>query len=336
MPFDMKKNKGVLLIIVLALVAGGLYWYKQGLRPDRVDFHVENIAALTEIKISDKKPSMVLLEKQDNGRWLVNKEHLARKGAVETLLNTMRDMRVKAPVPKTMHPKVLGDMATYGKKVELRFADGSSKVFFVGTETRNHLGTYMMMDGASQPYALHIPGFNGFLNSRFFTEEADWRSQEIVAWDNLDIKQVSLQYPSAPEQSFTLLQPEPGQVEFIADGMGAKQELDTTEALKYLALFRNLNYESDITDVMDVQRKDSVLNTPPAFEMYLENRAGEKVTLTGYHRPNLKGVLDENGRPYPRDIERLYGVTPSEDWVLLQYFSFEPVLAPAERFIVNK
>ena len=53
------------------------------------------------------------------------------------------------------------------------------KTIYIGGETADQLGTYMMISGAKEPYIVHIPGFNGYLSSRFLCKKEAWRSKKI-------------------------------------------------------------------------------------------------------------------------------------------------------------
>ena len=67
-----------------------------------------------------------------------------------------------------MHNSVIKTLASEGVKVELYTQNKKLyKTFYIGGETADFLGTYMIMEGAKKAYVIHIPGFNGFLTPRF-------------------------------------------------------------------------------------------------------------------------------------------------------------------------
>lgn len=328
------KNRGVRFLLVLVAMAAALYYLKIGSRTDRQDFHIENMDDILSIEIEDKQPSNVFVERQADGTWMVNKTYEARTAAIDILLETLRRMRVKSPVSKSLEPAVFKRLASLGKKVSIIMQDGSEKVIYVGTETPNHVGTYMMIGGASKPYVMHIPGFTGFLSTRFFTRDFDWKSHLIVAWDNLDIKQVKITYPNSIENSFDLKVNEDGDI-IIKGGSGvAIDALDSLSAQMYLANYRNVNFEGLVSDGDNVDQV-AILAQTPAFVMDLESFDGEKVNLVGYLRPNYKGTEDEKGRVYEYDPERLFAVLNNDEFILLQYYTFDKLLVKKSHFIVN-
>jgi hypothetical protein len=142
-------------------------------------FYVEDTAAIDKIVIFDKTPSRVELTRSEDG-WLVDGDHPARDEAVETLLLTLNRMQMRNFIPERMKETVIKRMSVYGKTVEV-YADGDLiKTIIVGTDTPDDMGTYMMIQGASAPYAVHMPGFNGFLSTRFFTEPWLWYKRIIT------------------------------------------------------------------------------------------------------------------------------------------------------------
>ena len=71
------------------------------------------------------------------------------------------------------------------KKVEIFTTDGENpiKTWYVGSSTKDHLGTYMLLQNKQQkssvPYITYKPGFYGTLDVRFFTNWKEWRSSNI-------------------------------------------------------------------------------------------------------------------------------------------------------------
>ena len=58
------------------------------------DFAVPDTASITKVIIRDKKPSSVVLERTANG-WVVDGIHPVRKDAIEVLLKTVGEVRLK-------------------------------------------------------------------------------------------------------------------------------------------------------------------------------------------------------------------------------------------------
>ena len=172
----MNKNLIIaIVIILLAAVAGYLYYNQQPKNTVEAEqaFFMENTDAVTKVFLVDKAGKKVLLEKVD-GVWMVNGKYKAFKAKINMLMETLRRIRVDYPVTDRMYNNVIKELATTSVKVEIYENNNStpSKVYFVGGETLDGLGTPMIMEingkVASKPYVVHIPGFTGNVNPRYF------------------------------------------------------------------------------------------------------------------------------------------------------------------------
>ena len=135
------------------------------------DFAVADASQITKVVISDKQPSTVVLERIGD-RWVVGEEQWpVRPDAIEVLLETLRKVTLKHFVQQSAVEQVNQRMEVYGRWVEVYAGDQLIKNYIVGTETPDMLGTYYKMAGSDLPFAVYIQGFNGYLTTRFFTEE---------------------------------------------------------------------------------------------------------------------------------------------------------------------
>ncbi|HAD96919.1 MAG TPA: hypothetical protein DCG19_05900, partial [Cryomorphaceae bacterium] len=167
----MKKNLIYLLVfIVLLVVAGWLLTRNNregtlGLEGnERYAFAIKDTGDVDKIIIKDKTPSEIIL-KRDDHHWTVNGSGRAREDAIEILLETLYRMEMRNFIPERMQPTVIKRMAVRGKEVQIYKNGKLAKTFYVGTEAHDEMATYMLIKGSDQPFAVHIPGFNGFLST---------------------------------------------------------------------------------------------------------------------------------------------------------------------------
>ena len=101
---------------------------------------------------------------------------------------------------------VINSMAASAVKCEIytNNPDKPEKVYYVGSETKDLLGTYMLLEGSSTPFVMEIPSFNGYLNSRYFTAEREWRDRTIFNYKPSDITSIVFAYTLEPEKSFKI------------------------------------------------------------------------------------------------------------------------------------
>ena len=327
----MRKNT-VLAILVFALAAMGLYMFKSNsnskssssIVTNEYDFAIPDTASITKIVIEDKTPAKVTLTRE-NGVWIINSKAPARVDAVAVLLETFHHIDMKSYVSKESRPAVLKRLDVFGRHVEVYADDKLIKSFTVGTETPDMLGTYMLLDGAKDPFAMHMPGFNGYLNSRFFTNEDQWRKCTIWGFDNRNIKTIQVNYRYEESESFRIevenQQPQ------LFDSNGEKIEIPNLNNLyEYLAAFRNTSYEGAIVETDGIYSKmDSVKAAGEVYSVFVEPINGDAIELKAYRVRAMPGTFDVNDQPRKWDQDRLYCVINNDTYVLIQNFGMQNI-----------
>lgn len=338
----MKKGNLIIVIIVIVLGAVAAYFYFNNsnttLKDEFRNFAVKDTANITKIFIADAKGNKVTLYKKEKG-WLVDDKFKARKDAVNLILETFYKIDIKSPVPKSLEPNVIKYLATAATKVEiyLNNSDKPHKVYYIGNVTQDRMGTNMLLeiDGrkSDKPYVTHIPGFYGFLTTRFFAEPELWRDPSIFSNNDKNIQSIELTYPQYPEQSFSIEKTENGFV--LYDNKHQPVETDTLNIIEYLNRYANVNFEKlDIET--DHAIKDSVLLTEPVFIIKLTDINNQTKEVKGFNMPNFRKLTDHDGKPFPHDIDRLYGLIDGKDFAVIQYYTFDPLTIPLEAFKTNE
>ena len=297
---------------------------------ENYSFTVEDTGAIQKIIIKDKRPTQVELVRE-KGSWMVNGKFFARKDAIEVLLGTMNQMTLKNFTEESSREAILKNMSVYGKEVFLYDENGSEiKHFYVGTNVSNDMGTFMLMAGADQPYAVYIPGFNGYLSSRFITDEHLWRDRKIFGISVEEITEVTMDYPEFKTNSFSVQKNAEGEVH-VLDSQGESTDFNPQRALAFLQGVAKANYEGMIVESDEIwPKRDSILNSLPVFICQVTHGDGEKMTLSGYHIKAAKGILDPEGNPAQWDADRMYGQISDGRFTLIQYFGLSRVLKSLE------
>jgi len=288
------------------------------------NFSVADTGAINKIFIADMKGRSVLLEKQPDNSWTVNGKFDAVKHNVNILLETVNLMTVKSPVAKARYDKTIRDLATVGIKVELYSGEDSpSKTFYVGTPNQTHTGSYMMLEGTNLPYLVHIEGFYGFLSPRFSTLENDWRQKTIFNFNPKNIAEIRLSFPNKVADGFTIKQNENSNVSLYNHAGVPVNGWDTGYIFEYLDRFRNINFE------MWEETKtpifiDSVSTSTPLEIYELVDRQGNITKVKTLLKP-LKSGIDIDGNPIDHDQDRMYALINDSEFVIIQYFVFDPL-----------
>ena len=332
----MKKiYKTALIVIVLAAVAIYLIVSnsKGTIRKELKDFAIDDTSTVTKIFMVDKNNKSITLEKKDN-YWVVNKDYVARRDLVNVLLKTILRLNVKAPVSRSTHNLIVSKLATNSTKVEIYQNGNLAKTYYVGGSTPDNMGTYMLLEKSSIPFIVDVPGFTGYLTTRFSTELNEWKDRSVFRYKFSDILSVSVENPAAPSQSFRAINY--GDNKFGLKNLKDNSDIrdfDTMAVKEYIGHFKNLNFESFVTNIPQ-QRRDSVLKSRPILTVTVEDRSGLKKTLRMYLRPNYDKEVDENtDEVYLWDANRMYGfINNDKDMVIIQYFVFDPVIKEVVSF----
>lgn len=335
----MGTKKYALLFLVLILILGGLYFFKMKAdkQPDSTslpDFKIENPEDVTLLFMTDQSgENQIYLRKQEDGSWTVNNKFPASEKRVNFLLfETMSKLAVQGPAPKAAVSNVLSYMSINGVKVEAYGNDQTkpSMVYMVGNTTPSQLGTYYKLPGDNLPVIVQIPGFNGFLNSRYSLEEDYWISKRVFGSKKEDIEEVIVTYPDST-QNFSMIQKDDGNIDFTA----SIDAINTGAVKSYLNLFEKLNFETFVYTT-----SDSLINAlreeTPFCKITVKSKNRGVDELAFFQKKShekMHGLYDKDGNELAHDPSRFYGLYNKFDRVLIvQDYTFGKVLQTAENF----
>jgi len=330
------KNKiAILLFIAVASLSLWLYLHnsKGTIRKELYDFAVEDTSSINKIYMANMSGRQVTLEKLKPGDWQVNRKFKARNDAVKVLLATMKDMRVRQPVGKNAQENVSKDLASSSTKVEIYQNDKLVKMYYVGGDSQDGLGTFMLLNdletgnNSSIPFVMSIPGFNGFLSVRYFLDEEMWRDKTIYGFYPDQIASISVKHIHSPDSSFTLALPDINKIT-LSDSKGKNiVDFDTLKAKRYFTYFSNLQYETLKNDLRKSLR-DSIFEKGPIHIIELKDKEGKIHSMKTFIKPpDDPNKTDEvTGKHVTEDVERMYALINDEkDIATIQYFAFGKV-----------
>jgi hypothetical protein len=345
----MNKRNTLFIVVLISLIviAVVLVWnnrYLSTLEGESADFSVSDTSSVTRIFLADLDTNSVLLERTDKG-WIINQKYKAHQRKIDQILSTMHRLRVRNPVSLASHDNVLARMASNGVKVEvyqnshlinlfdrikLFPREKRTKVYYVGDVTKDNLGTFMLREGADQAFVTYLPGFRGFVMTRYSPIEDDWRDHTIFSEKLADIKSVELEFNEEPYMSFRIENVGKHSYKLIrsADQFEVAA-YDTLRVLNFLTAFDDVRFEALLSNILPRKRQDSIINSPFLHRFTLVTHQGDTQQLTTY-RKLLQ--LDHLGIPADEagvDNDRMYGLLDNgKDLVLLQYFTFDVLLRP--------
>jgi hypothetical protein len=210
----MKNNKVlIVLLIVLIGVATVIYFNNKtetisDIEGAKSNYAIEDTASISKVFIADAQGGTVTLTKEKN-TWMVDGKYVARPDNIRLLMKTFGRIAVKSPVPRSAYNTTIKSIATGATKVEIYQGETKpSKIYYVGGATLDHQGTYMLLETegvkSTVPFIMHIPGFYGYLTTRFFTEPAQWRDAVVFKYASSQISSIAVNYYETPKQSFKI------------------------------------------------------------------------------------------------------------------------------------
>ncbi len=333
----MKKNK--IAIILVALLAPLTFWLvinkstNGTIKKELRDFAVRDTASITKIFMADRSNHSVTLERLGNGDWQVEGKYVANKGVVDNLLETIKNIEVMSPVPNAAKETIIKSLASSSVKIEIYKKDGLVKSYYVGGETQDGLATYMLLsdpktgENSSAPFIMFMPGFNGNVGVRYFTDLRDWRARFVFRYYPDDIASVKVEYIEELDNSFEVFNNGNNSFEvkdlkknaLILDG-------DVMKMKRYLSYYQNIQYEILKNDAAD-SLKDAVFKNMAFAKITVTNKKNEQNAITLYHMPHKIEGLEIAGKPIKYDPDHMYTfINDGKDFVSVQYFVFGKLL----------
>ena len=320
------------------------------LTQDEAGFAVEDTASITKIFIADKNNNQLTLSRSGPGPWMIDGKYLAHDVKISTLLKTIKEIKVRAPVPVSARNGVMSRMAVLGKKVEvyqvvpaidifgwitLFPSEKRTRTYYVGDVTQDNQGTYMLMEGSDDPYVIYLPGLRGFVTARYSPFAHEWRDHTVFKTRFKDIRSVQVEFPWEPFKSFRVDSYDDNRVTLtpLADDMPVT-EYDTARMLSFLTAFMDIRFESVLNGQLEDDFIDSVMASKPSSIITLTEKDGKETLVRTFFKGGFSHLYAGDGTTLePYDLDRAYArLNDGDDFVLIQYFVFDRLLVPLQYF----
>ncbi len=333
----MNKNIKILLIVLIAALAVFFLVVNKPwttLKAELKDFDIKDTTQITKVFLAKKAGNTVLLEKQPDNSWLVNGTYKADITKINLLKATMKQIQVRNPLSESEFNSVVAAMAAHATKVEFYNEKKLLKTIYVGSQTPDQTGTFMMIEGSSTPFVTHIAGFVGYLTPRFSTDYIRWKSKEIFVLPADEIAEIKVDYPQQLNESFVIDNTSQEPVLKNTKNETVKTEIPFLKY--YLGMFGNLYFEGYVEDVKPVQN-DSIRATPVFCTIEVKQKNTEQthrlqVYQKGVNRRSLQ-QYDEEGNKLDIDPDKyLAYVNDDENVVYIQEYVFGKVFKQLSEF----
>lgn len=324
------KNKRAPILLGLLIVLGGMtaYYLMQDSRRGSTltlaerDFAVEDTAAIHKIFLADRFNHQTTLERKGTG-WVYDGKYPANPNVMDNLLDAIKRVKMQFKPPNASIKNLIKSLATEGIKVEIYDQqDQLMKSYYIGGSTPDERGTYIMIDGAEQPYVASIPGFTGNIRFRYNLLGDDWRDKAVFNTPAEQIQSISINYPLQRSESFTLNKTGQGyEVKpFYALTKPIKAAPNPGKIQAFLYHFDRILAESFINSH---PKKDSILQQIPFCEMLLVTTQGDS-TAVALH-PRYFQTAPSGAQSSQRIVERYYAYVNQADFMLVQNEVFKKI-----------
>ena len=337
-------RRNLVLFALLCAVAAALWLVlkndkKESTLKDDVftQFAIEDTTSIQKLVITDQSGRVATVQRMAGNRlWRLNDKYWAREDAVNLILKTIRRVRIRGKVAESARENMLKQLATASKKVEIYTEDLSTpaKIYYVGSATPDHTGTIMLLEipgeGRGQdPYVTHLEGFTGFLSTRFFADEMEWRYTGLFDYPALDFTEVKMDIKDAPFASYSIVYTGGNQIE-LKDGNGnAVPSFDTIAVKNLLLAYRKVHAETFITQLSQ-QQEDSIRVLAPSYTIQVREASGQFNRVDFYLKRAEKVVLSESGEAEQYDSSYLYAKLSDGTLALAQTYNMEQLLRPLQ------
>ena len=338
----MKKLLPLLILVAIAVALAYYFTTSVNLKGTSVEsqtsFGISDTASIGKIFIADRAGNTATLSREANG-WIVNGKFRAREDAVSTLLKTFKNVYIQRPVPKEAQEQVNRVMAGASNKVEIYDRnDKWIKTWYVGHATMDKKGTYMLLESpkggrSTAPFIMDLRGFIGMLNTRFFTDENEWRSVGILRYPDMNLQEIEVFYPNDPTSSFKIEYHGGNNISlFDLPEKNAIQNFDTAIVKDYMLNFKLASFENYKTGLSEAV-EDSIASSTP-FQIIRVKDANQEREIKLWVKAPREGKYEEDDvTPEIVDRERVYATCNDGEMALAQRYVWNKFSAPIEVFI---
>lgn len=329
----MKRSTLLYGSIVLALIILAVFYYftnnKSTLTNRDKAFNIKDTSIITKIEIC-KYGESILLEKDSYSVWHVNNDFVAKKGTIDALLKVLMHLEIKSPVSKSMQESLLKKLKSSDFTISISGKKRLLKHIML-YEDSNTETTYMILEGAEQPFVMGLPGYYSKLGNLFVSDKNYWRENLIFNHNVRDILFLSVDYPSQSQFSYII---ENQEEKFVLKSKFEDEPIENinlTGLLNYLYEYNDVRFEEFLISNIQDNERDSILNTDPLMIIQVKDIKNNIATLQGHPIP-VENKYDELGNKIEYDLDMLYGLINGSDLVILSYFEIGALLKKINYF----
>ncbi|MFM2394889.1 MAG: hypothetical protein RLZZ546_2872 [Bacteroidota bacterium] len=328
-------NKKVLTILFLALVGiASMVYYKKGKTDDLGldlsdrEFKIEKPEKLNKIIIERAKYPAIVFVKKGND-WILNNGKKASDEIIPNIISLINKMKIQY-IPNPAHTKNIHNfIKEEGIHFKAYVGEEVVKSFFVGADVAENKGTSFLIEGAKQPYVMHLPFFDGSLRSRFSFEMSQFETKMVFEENPENITEVTVNYPGDKASSFKILNAQSTpEVSNLYDGIILKNA-NQKKIKTYLDGFTKIGAEYNDAD--NALRYE-IIKKPIFAEITVKRKDGSMKKVDLYSLSNIEFKTNYSS---PKEMEpsmRLHANTNTNEFFLTQHRVIGKLLVAYDNF----
>jgi len=338
----MKNTIGFVILLLLLLAAYFIYdsnSIKSISERDFRDFAIKDTSKIDRIFMSQPNGKKVLISRKDTNKWLVNGKFVARPDAIQLILKTVNDIKVRQTISKETYNHVVKRLASGATKVEyyLKGENQPRKIWYIGDATADNEGTYMLLEKgekkSSTPYITHRLMERGYLGSRFFLDPILWRDRIILKTNPQKIESIEVIHHVDGLTSFII--EKVGIADFTITNLESNESWNLAPeiAIPYFKEFSAVYYEYQ--DVKTPRSQlDSIFSSEPRHELNIKIEDRSDVRIKNYYLPAAPGAT-LNEKPILHHPERMYTYCSDlreHTYLIVQNLTFDRLIPGVKAF----
>lgn len=327
----MKNIKTIIIVLVLGALA--FTAYKLSSTPsgsnmaDQAlsDFAVKDTASIDKLVLTDTEGNPGVTVVRTAGEWTTEEGECVQQHLVQTLLETIKYIKVKGPVSKGSLETINKSLAAHNKKMEIYQNGKLTKTWYVGDPTQDQYGTFMLLKDeekgkSPEPFIMHLPNMYGNLSTRFITSPLPFKCSEVFSYDPLDIASVTVTIPDSSYLNFKVVANTENSFS-VFNNETSVESFDTTQVRNYLVGFRKVHFENH-NYILSEERVDSLKNSTPYFTIDVTSKAGETNGVRIFRRKQQYEKVGLDGELLEWDQDRVWVELNDGTIVVGQYYVF--------------
>jgi len=331
----MKNWKSLIIFILLA----GLAWFAYYLNSDKgnskladealSDFAVKDTATIDKLILTDTdgNPGINLIRTPQG--WTTDKGDCVQQHLVNTMLETIRHIAVKSPVPKDAVENINKNLTAHHRKVEIYVKGELVKTWYIGNPTADHYGTYMLLKDpelgkSPEPFIMHVPSEHGSVQSRFITNPLELQCTGIFNYDPLDVKSIDVKIPDSTILNFKVVANAENNFSLFSNE-NPISNFDTSKVRTYILFYQKVHFESHNTLLNDKQ-VDSLKTSTPYYIIDVIDKQGNSKGVKLYKKKFVVERYGYDGELLEYDQDRLWVVLDDGTLVVGQYHVFDKLM----------